>query len=632
VAVVIRRSRSAGAAPGGMRIWIVLGAILFAMTLFAVLTALIFVPRYRRGLIRREFDEADRLVRVGDAERAVDVYRRIEAERPGTTDAQRAAELRRQWEIYISDAREAKRAADEAVQRREFEKAWQAYRDVAERYPYSRVGLSAKASMRPTAEAACEEYEAAARKAEGDKHWKEAEDLYARILAMVPDRPGAVEGIERSRSAIAAYRTAVARSQDCAERGEWHLARAWAERALEIIRDDPEATFCRLRALKNIPSPEGMVLIPPGEYRVGAEDGEPDERPIRTKQQEGFYLDATEVTNRAYAVFVARTGHRPPPHWGGPAPAAEILDLPVVCVSWEDAMAYARWVGKRLPTEDEWEAAARGPASLAYPWGDRFERDFAAFGPSPAPVGSRSGDRSPFGCMDMAGNVSEWTATRVGDRCVVRGASWAGFEHDRPDRPVADDFAEATSDPATAVLVDHPDTWGMTVQGFSEVTFFLSGSANGVPVFEVRRYVPDLLQYVSSSFIVREGEPIGMRRDVFIPALGRRIGVNFETGWRVVAASGSDDGEMSAVVANAAGDRRTLTKERHERPAPPCALGREEDAERFRRVMAALGRRPLHEVARSANRFYAPPAARFVNCGFRCARDLDPVEQLPDSE
>jgi len=629
VMVTRRGGRRGKASSSGARAWIVAGAILFLLLFLGALSLLVFLPRIQRRVIRERFEEADRLIKAGDAEGAIQVYRRIEAERGGTADALRAAELRRRWERYIAEAREAKRPGDEAVERREFEKAWRIYRDVAERYPYSRVGFSAKASMRPTAEAASEEYEKAARRAEAAKRWKEAEDLYRRILALVPDRPGAAEGLKRSRDATRAFSDAMAEAKACVERKEWRRARAWYERALEIIPKDPEATHGRLRALKNIPPPDGMVLILPGDYVVGSDEGEPDERPARAVSEDGFYLDATEVTNRAYARFVAQTGHPAPPHWGGHSPPAEIMDLPVVCVSWEDASAYAGWVGKRLPTEEEWEEAARGPEGLAYPWGDWFDREAAGFGPKPSPVGSHEKDRSPLGCLDMAGNVAEWTATRKGDRCVIKGASWIGFERDRPDRPVADDFGSVQSDPTITVLVDHPEVWGLTVQGFSEFTFYLSGSANGIPVFEVRKYVPDLLQYLSASFVVRRGESIGARRDVFVRALRRRIGVNFRTGWRVVAVvEEGDDGEIKVTVADATGKRRTMTRERRKRPSSPAALGREDSAERFRGVMAALNRRALHEAARAANRRYAPARARFINCGFRCARDLEPAEPL----
>jgi formylglycine-generating enzyme required for sulfatase activity len=139
------------------------------------------------------------------------------------------------------------------------------------------------------------------------------------------------------------------------------------------------------------------------------------------------------VTNVQYARFVRATGRDAPRHWeNGAVPKGKALH-PVVNVTWRDATAYAGWVGGRLPTEQEWEKAARGVDGRAYPWGEAFDAarcntEESGIGDT-TPVGRYSppGD-SPYGCADMAGNVWEWTASEPeGHRgaYVFRGGSYS---------------------------------------------------------------------------------------------------------------------------------------------------------------------------------------------------------------
>ena len=173
------------------------------------------------------------------------------------------------------------------------------------------------------------------------------------------------------------------------------------------------------------PPPEGMVLIPAGSFEMGSEDAEADddEQPVHTVHLDAFYMDKYEVTNAQFKAFVDANpawqkdniedrfhwgGHLQ--HWNGNNYPAGTADHPVTYVSWYAAMAYAEWAGKRLPTEAEWEYAARGGlAGKKYPWGDAE--------PTPAdanynenvgetPVGQYPANG--YGLYDMAGNVSEW--------------------------------------------------------------------------------------------------------------------------------------------------------------------------------------------------------------------------------
>lgn len=200
-----------------------------------------------------------------------------------------------------------------------------------------------------------------------------------------------------------------------------------------------------------------MLLVPAGEFTMGmseAAGGLPDEQPERRVYLSGFWIDRLEVTNRDYAVFVQAAHHRAPANhnpsvtlWEGTVPLAGTEDHPVVNVSWNDAEAYCRWVGKRLPTEAEWEKAARGPDGRRYPWGNEWDltkansasywaghtvefhsgTDWEAFWVKgegariskekgakgevlTMPVGSFPEGASPFGALDMAGNAAEWVA------------------------------------------------------------------------------------------------------------------------------------------------------------------------------------------------------------------------------
>ncbi|MEK6709404.1 MAG: SUMF1/EgtB/PvdO family nonheme iron enzyme, partial [Nitrospinota bacterium] len=181
-----------------------------------------------------------------------------------------------------------------------------------------------------------------------------------------------------------------------------------------------------------------MVLVPAGPFLRGAREPsgrEKDDVPARTLHLDAFHLDRFEVSNGAYARFVEATGRRPPAWeppisrreepagdwsrfaWEGGRPSPGASDLPVTLVSWFDAEAYCAWAGKRLPTEAEWEKAARGAEGRTYPWGGEPPEGRANFGgahPGPLPPGSFPGGASPYGVMDLAGNVAEWVADYYG--------------------------------------------------------------------------------------------------------------------------------------------------------------------------------------------------------------------------
>ncbi len=188
-------------------------------------------------------------------------------------------------------------------------------------------------------------------------------------------------------------------------------------------------------------APSDMVYVPAGPYLMGVDRPTPDiESPLHQADLPAFWIDRLEVSNAAYGRCVAAGACSEPQDlrfFTNPAYA----DHPVVFVTWRQAAVYCRWAGKRLPTEAEWEKAARGPDGRAYPWGSRADPGRLNAGNwvgGTRPVGSYPRGASPYGALDMAGNVWEWVqdwlAPYPGGEAsspyfgrqvkVVRGGSW----------------------------------------------------------------------------------------------------------------------------------------------------------------------------------------------------------------
>jgi iron(II)-dependent oxidoreductase len=195
-----------------------------------------------------------------------------------------------------------------------------------------------------------------------------------------------------------------------------------------------------------------MPYIPAGWFLMGSPEGEGyyDEHPQHKVWVDAFWIDKCEVTNAQYEKFMKATGHEAPAFWNDDR--FNKPEQPVVGVSWDDAVAYCRWAGKRLPTEAEWEKAARGGlVGKIYPWGDRISHDNANYGGTggrdrwggTSPVGSFP--PNGYGLYDMVDNVEEWCADwydknyyhrspernpkgpNTGDRRVLRGDSCNSF-------------------------------------------------------------------------------------------------------------------------------------------------------------------------------------------------------------
>lgn len=224
----------------------------------------------------------------------------------------------------------------------------------------------------------------------------------------------------------------------------------WAV-GLALIATVSGGLFYGARARRNDPSigKDGApaVLIPAGNFIMGDDENSPR----REIFLDAFYLDKFEVTLARYGLFLKANGNLQPPDGWPENNSSVIADRPVVGVNWQDAAAYCRWAGKRLPTEAEWEKAARSSDGRKYPWGnDEPSADRARFGASYgdsvyrdgiAPVGKYPKGVSPFGVYDLAGNAAEWVSDwyseglssaearnpkgpETGTAKVVRGGGW----------------------------------------------------------------------------------------------------------------------------------------------------------------------------------------------------------------
>lgn len=225
---------------------------------------------------------------------------------------------------------------------------------------------------------------------------------------------------------------------------------------------DRYAAGCALSAIGDPRDLDAMVTVPAGEFLMGSADGDgyAQERPQHRLSLDTFQIAKYPVTNGQYARFVAATGHRAPYPWQDSDLPAWLENHPVVDVTWHDARAYCRWRSQeegrtyRLPTEAEWEKAARGGDGRIFPWGDEWNpsRCNSSEGRgdwTTTPVGMYPDGGSPHGCQDMAGNVWEWTQS-----AWYQGKQNTEFKY--PYNP--GDGRER---------VDAPDSWGRVLRGGS---------------------------------------------------------------------------------------------------------------------------------------------------------------------
>jgi formylglycine-generating enzyme required for sulfatase activity len=185
-----------------------------------------------------------------------------------------------------------------------------------------------------------------------------------------------------------------------------------------------------------------MTLIPGGEFIMGSNERWDDESPEHIQSVKKFYIDLYEITNAEYKKFTSNTKRETPYHWTNGEIPKNKQNYPVIYVNWYDANEYCKWKGKRLPTEQEWEKAARGESGNIYPWGNTWTMDKSNHpykgSAGTEPVGSYPNGKSPYGLYDMSGNVWEWVDSfylphpgniinrgEYGeDKRVLKGGSW----------------------------------------------------------------------------------------------------------------------------------------------------------------------------------------------------------------
>lgn len=218
-------------------------------------------------------------------------------------------------------------------------------------------------------------------------------------------------------------------------------------------------------ALHSDGPPGSMVLIPEGEFLMGENNGARNERPEHTVWLDAYYIDRYEVTMAEYQKLLDEDySIEPPPLWDDGIASGEFGDRPAVGITWNDAIRYCQWVEKRLPTEAEWEKAARGTDGRRYPWGhmqpfvdianyNQGTTGWVSYKITLAPVtsgtkgmsirhGLKQGGKSSYGLYNMAGNAAEWVndwydryyyedspkknpqGPSEGDLKVLRGGSW----------------------------------------------------------------------------------------------------------------------------------------------------------------------------------------------------------------
>ncbi len=167
-----------------------------------------------------------------------------------------------------------------------------------------------------------------------------------------------------------------------------------------------------------------MILIPAGKFSMGSTDADVraqnNEKPLHTVYLDGYWIYRYEVTVAQYRKFCSKTGRSMPnaPSWGW------VGDHPMVNVTWLDAADYAKWAGAALPTEAQWEKAARGTDGRIYPWGKAWDPDKCQNSAQrSASVGSFPSGASPYGCLDMAGNAMEWCSDWYDENYYSRASS-----------------------------------------------------------------------------------------------------------------------------------------------------------------------------------------------------------------
>jgi formylglycine-generating enzyme required for sulfatase activity len=367
-------------------------------------------------------------------------------------------EKRRRYATLVVDARLAvdeKRwddAGQKIAQARELVPDGKELQELADALAAARKAEAArKEEERRKRDAAFAEAREKVQKFRDQDRWDSAVETLEKLerdhpaLAQVEEFQTLLRDIRRFHSdADRVYRQRMAEAEKALAEGRFQEALSLSQRALSLVKDrETKVRFFQER-VNQLLLERTMVRVPSASCRIGGEE-EADERPVRPVKLPAFLIDKYEVTNDEYYAFMLATGHPAPrsPYWPGGRPVAGRERHPVVYVAASDAEAYAKWAGKRLPTAEEWEVAARGIDQREYPWGSAFSEqenvlhantiawwELRKGTPTTTPVDATDSPNSPspWGVCGMAGNVWEWTSTEVerarGRFRILKGGSF----------------------------------------------------------------------------------------------------------------------------------------------------------------------------------------------------------------
>lgn len=368
--------------------------------------------------------EAEAALKAGRLDEAAAKAEKAKASRAAAATAllARIEEARTRTAAPKPDDEEARRRAEEEKQERERLAREAAFAEL------ERITSEAESLLPPTAfkyDAALRLYDEAAKKHP--------------VLAQIEDFVAGRRRVEKYRDGAAqAFAQHAERARSEAKAGRPGNAIRSARAAIQVYPENP-AGPALLKEISTRVLEANLVAIP-ATIKGGVKLGDPKQadEPERVFNSPGFLMDRYEVTNEEYSLFVMLAGHPAPPspYWDGGLPRQGAERFPVTHIAYSDAEAFAKWAGKRLPTEDEWEYAARWVDGRVYPWGstETTERNPlcqtleaslpSKQGPELKPVGSWPDSQSPFGIHDLAGSVWEWTSTAVEHRRILKGGSF----------------------------------------------------------------------------------------------------------------------------------------------------------------------------------------------------------------
>ena len=626
--------REPAAAP--VKLFLVIAGIGILGLVMLLAFGLVGGSREEDAAAKEQYARAEQLRDEGNYTAAVAQYARVTSKHAGSRWAEMAEVEIHDLEDRLRRANSLCRKGESALENGEPEEAIKAYAQVLAD-PKLRAdpairerAESGRAKARKTAiEFLIGQAKAAEKRGEWKKalgHYKDADDRYG--IAKQKHIAAAIAHAEKQTGLLAQALEAMKKAQ---EKQEWRAALEAAERALKISACGRDELLERMHAIAGKIEPQkDMVRIGRGKFIMGADDGDKDEKPKREVLIENlFHIDVYEVSNAGYAEFLKATKIKPPPHWRGPTPPKGREQHPVVNVTWEEARAYARARGKELPTEAQWERAARGVKGRLYSWGEVFDRRRAVLGFDSTPVGTCGSDKSTVGgdgpdsdkaCFDMAGNVAEWTADACGARRVVKGASWVGLEKGRLTRPVV-------GGRGVWVLLDRRRGQDAAVVCPRDIRMTLLGRSGGLDLanIQVEKWRPRIRAWASSKFPVPKGAPIGRKK--WVAKRKVRVEVDFSTGCtflqfvkqRPLTMRYRDPFGMEWCMEKARERPRTRRGLPAHEGEPP------EDRE------APVAKRELRLAPRGANRMTGRPDRRYLNVGFRCVKVIwrAPKPQTP---